>query len=525
MVSALDWLHAGVLDQLPGRIAVAGLLLVTLAAYAIFSAIIEHLQISRLGGRAPMIRGILPLGIDIAYKSFIFSQQDRDLEFWETLFSALPRGRSRTVELTLASQRFIFTADPENIKAILATQFQDYGKGRPFHEDWKDFLGDSIFTTDGEQWHNSRSLIRPQFIKARVCDLDIFEKHVRRLIVLMGGQGQEVDVAALFYRYTLDASTEFLLGSSVNSLDNPHAEFTKAFAEVQRVQNLIARLGPFQKFIPLSTFRAGIKVIDEVVNPFIDRALLLTPTELEEKTRSTQGYTFLHAVASFTRDRKMIRDQLVAVLLAGRDTTAGTLSFLFQELSNNPEIVKKLRREVFNHVGPIRRPTYDDLKNMSYLQHTINETLRMFPSVSANVRAALHDTTLPRGGGPDGLSPVGIRKDTPIAYSPIYMQRDPQLFPPPSANFPDISTFCPERWDHWIPKSWHYIPFNAGPRICVGQNFALTEMGYTVVRILQRFERLDKYWVDSEQKLKSEIVLSPSNGVKVGFWEAGCQEQ
>lgn len=180
----------------------------------------------------------------------------------------------------------------------------------------------------------------------------------------------------------------------------------------------------------------------------------------------------------------------------------------------------------------------------------------MYPSVSANVRTALRDTTLPRGGGPDGLSPVGIRKDTPIAYSPLYMQRDVQLFPPPSVEFPDISTFHPERWDHWIPKSWHYIPFvswngpfpmshicwsgyvlclpptnvfgisikNAGPRICVGQNFALTSMGYTIVRILQHFERIDKYWADSEQKLKLEIVLRPSNGVKVGFWEAGCKD-
>lgn len=149
----------------------------------------------------------------------------------------------------------------------------------------------------------------------------------------------------------------------------------------------------------------------------------------------------------------------IIVLLAGRDTIAGTLSFLFQELSNNSEIVKKLRREVFEHVGWTRRPTYDDLKNMPYLQHTISETLRIYPPVAANVRLALHDTTLPHGGGPDGLSPIGIRKDTPIAYSPMYMQRDSQLFPSPSAHFPEISIFCPERWDHWIPKSWHYIPF------------------------------------------------------------------
>lgn len=155
----------------------------------------------------------------------------------------------------------------------------------------------------------------------------------------------------------------------------------------------------------------------------------------------------------------IVSDWSTLVLLAGRDTTAGTLSFCFQELSQNPKILQKLRQEIFDCVGPNRRPTYEDLKNMRYLQHTLNETLRKYPAVGANVRASLHDTTLPRGGGPDGLHPLGIRKDTYVAYSTIYMQRDARLFPPSSAEFPDLLTFCPERWDHWIPKSWHYIPF------------------------------------------------------------------
>lgn len=158
----------------------------------------------------------------------------------------------------------------------------------------------------------------------------------------------------------------------------------------------------------------------------------------------------------------LISFNTVQVLLAGRDTTAGTLSFCFQELSRNPQVVAKLRREIFDRVGPNRQPTYDDLKNMPYLQHTMNETLRMYPAIGANVRSALHDTTLPHGGGPDGLQPIGIRKDTPIAYSTIFMQRDAQLFPPPSAEFPDLLTFSPERWDNWIPKSWHYVPFVSG---------------------------------------------------------------
>lgn len=119
----------------------------------------------------------------------------------------------------------------------------------------------------------------------------------------------------------------------------------------------------------------------------------------------------------------------------------------------------KIRREILERVGPTRRPTYDDIKNMTYLQHVMNETLRKYPSVAANVRYALHDTTLPRGGGPDGLQPIAVLKGNAVAYSAMYMQRDARLFPPPSTEFPDLLEFAPERWDHWIPKSWHYLPF------------------------------------------------------------------
>ena len=99
------------------------------------------------------------------------------------------------------------------------------------------------------------------------------------------------------------------------------------------------------------------------------------------------------------------------------------------------------------------------------------------------------------------------------------MQRRPDLYPPESADFPSVLTYCPERWEKWTPKAWTYIPFNGGPRICVGQQFALTEMAYTIVRILQRFESISRYW-QGEQKMKAEIVISPADGVKVGFWNA-----
>lgn len=219
----------------------------------------------------------------------------------------------------------------------------------------------------------------------------------------------------------------------------------------------------------------------------------------------------------------MLRDQIIAVLLAGRDTTASTLSWTLYELARHPEVVAKLRTEILDTVGTERTPTYEDLKNMPYLKAVMNETLRLYPSVPFNVRLALKDTTLPRGGGPDGKQPLPVLKNTPVAYSTLVMQRRRDLYPPVSEAFADPDTYSPDRWAHWHPKPHEYIPFNAGPRICIGQQFALTEMGYVLCRMFQRYERVVSYMgeVDGGQPmLKADIVLSPGQGVKVAFWEA-----
>lgn len=120
--------------------------------------------------------------------------------------------------------------------------------------------------------------------------------------------------------------------------------------------------------MPRKTFYVGLKVINEFVNPYIEQALRLSPEELETKTKLESGYTFLHALASYTRDRKVLRDQLVSMLLASRDTTASTLSFTFYELARHPEVFQNLRAEIIDTVGLDRPPTYNDLKNMKYLQ-------------------------------------------------------------------------------------------------------------------------------------------------------------
>jgi cytochrome P450 len=504
-----------------------------IAAYRIY----EYYRVTSLGAYGPRVPTYLPFDLDFIYKSVKATMARNEINHWNDVM--LGREGHLTRECRPFNERFIITVDPENVKAILASQFSDFGKGEPFHKEWSSFLGDSIFTTDGPQWHASRQLIRPQFTKDRVSDLECFEAHMQTLFqaIEKGGplladtssvsvdaaQNKIFNISDLFFRYTLDVTTDFLLGADVKSLSYPKQDFANAFDEVQRLQNILSRLSKLAKFIPKPSFWSSIKLMDDFVNQYIERALCLTQEELEDKTKSDKGYTFLHALAAFTRDRKVLRDQIVAVLLAGRDTTAGTLSWAMYELARTPHAVTKLRAEILAVVGKDRCPTYEHLKNMPYLRAVINETLRLYPAVPYNVRLALKDATLPRGGGPDGSQPIGVLKHSRVVYSTMMMQRRPELYPPISDKFADPAIFSPERWEHWHPKPHNYIPFNSGPRICVGQQFALTEMGYVLCRLFQKYDGINNYMgpLDSGvPNLKTDITVSPGQGVWISLQKA-----
>lgn len=129
--------------------------------------------------------------------------------------------------------------------------------------------------------------------------------------------------------------------------------------------------------------------------------------------------------------------------------------------------------------------------------------------VPINSRRAENDTYLPVGGGPDALSPVFVPKGTMVLYSVYSMHRRDDVYGP------NPSKFWPERWDSIRPM-WSYLPFNGGPRVCLGQQYALAEAGYVTVRIAQRFCKLESR--DPEQWQESlSLTLRSRNGTKVGL--------
>ncbi|CAE6540278.1 unnamed protein product [Rhizoctonia solani] len=203
-----------------------------------------------------------------------------------------------------------------------------------------------------------------------------------------------------------------------------------------------------------------------------------------DKTKPA-GDTFIDDLVSSTDDRTLITDELVNILLAARDTTASLLTFTTYLLTQHPKVLHRLREEIREHIRPDAAPTYEHIKGMKYLRAILNETLRLFPSVPINERATLTGCSIPTASGP-----LYVPSGTQVLYSPLLMQRRQDLWGP------DAWEFDPERWldgrnEAFVKDPMRFVPFNAGPRICLGQQFAYNEASFVLVRLFQRFSKLE----------------------------------
>ena len=258
------------------------------------------------------------------------------------------------------------------------------------------------------------------------------------------------------------------------------------------------------QWIPDPEWRRSLKDIHKFADDIVSDAMARYKSNtLFEKTGSLkkERYVFLYELLKQTQDPYTLRSELLNVLLAGRDTTAGLLSCTFHVLARRPDIWAKLRTEVDALDG--QRPDYTQIKDMKYLRYVLNESLRLMPVVPGNNRTAVRDTVLPLGGGKDGRSPLFIPAGRIVAYNPWSMHRREDFFGP------DALEFKPERWEHLRP-GWEYLPFNGGPRICIGQQFALLEASYTTIRLMQHFKRIES---TDDRPWKEFLTLTLASGV------------
>ena len=277
----------------------------------------------------------------------------------------------------------IHTIEPDNLKAVMATKFKDFSLPTRRKTAFIPLLGAGIFTSDGHAWQNSRELIRPNFVRSQVGDLETFEIHVAHLIKAIPKDGSTVDLQDLFFQLTIDSATEFLFGESTNVLSGTD-EFKTYFAQAfNRSQEEIAqgvRSGKINKFFRSKQFEKDCKYVHDFVDQYVQKGLEYRRSlNGEKKDAERQGrYVFLHELCKATGDPMQIRSELLNVLLAGRDTTASLLSDVFFVLARRPDIWKKLRVDVDQLGG--QPPTFQQIKDMKYLKMVLNESALLVSS-------------------------------------------------------------------------------------------------------------------------------------------------
>jgi cytochrome P450 len=397
--------------------AVVELVLALVAVYAAFKVLTAFVQWRK---RQAFMRekGCLPApwvpswdriyGLDLFFKNMGHLKNHTLLEktnrrFQETKF--------RTFQLVVLGRHLHQTIEPENLKTIQAIDFKKWSLGERRKTAFHPLLGEGIFTTDGAAWQHSREMLRPNFARTQIGNIDTYEKHVSHLIAAIPADGQTVDLSELFFRLTIDSATEFLFGESVETLvKGTGAGFTDAFTHSQEYIANSARWGKWAKYFPANKrFQQDAKLVHDFVDYFVDKGLAKEKSGQSDPER----YVFIDELVSQTSDRVRIRSELLNILLAGRDTTASLLTNLWFVLAKRPDVWARLQADVAQLGG--EKPTFEQLRDLKYLRALMNESLRIHPVVPLNSRQATEDTTLPLGGGPDGLAPLFMPKGSIVA--------------------------------------------------------------------------------------------------------------
>lgn len=244
---------------------------------------------------------------------------------------------------------------------------------------------------------------------------------------------------------TTDIISDFMFGRSTDILGNAPEDglrFGRCFDVcMQKVANR-ARLGWISMLL-------GDRELDECttfMNAYVEKYVAEVRGEQggkSEEERESKRYMFLNELLRTGESDEVIRDHLMSIFTAGRDTTTSILSYLFFELSRQPNVVAAIQQEMedLKMDDPSQLPAWESLRAMKYLNWAVKEALRLSPPVAANAREAVRDTILPTGGGPDGKSPIFVTKGTILRYLPWALHRRQDIYGA------DADEFRPERWE------------------------------------------------------------------------------
>ncbi|KAG5946943.1 hypothetical protein E4U53_006504 [Claviceps sorghi] len=429
----------------------------------------------------------------------------------------------RTFTLRTPFGQAFHTIEVENFRSVLALKFEDYNKEPVRSQAALRFLGLGVFTKDGSGWKHSRDLLRPLFKRAELSDVDRFKKHVDRMLDLIPRDGRTVNMAPLLGKLFLDSGTEFTFGESFGSLDERSAQGDDLLAACyQSLAGLSKRRHATNKLGLLfdTSFNDNVNKVHAFVDRQVTRALAAADSRNAMAGRladkENKRYVLLDEAARQIQDPVELRYEMMNVFLPAFETISVVLANALFHLARNPCIWMELRQQA---VALGEEPlTFELLKSLSSFRHVILESLRLHGSSGRLQRTATRDTVLPRGGGPDGLSPVFVPKGCWVSLDLSSHLNDREIWGE------DVRVFRPSRFEGRVTK-WDFVPFSGGPRICPAQQQVITQSVYLLVRMVRQFEMIENRDPCLEHVEKLKIMVESRNGVQVALHEPKMQSR
>lgn len=391
---------------------------------------------------------------------------------------------------------------PDLVRELLVKKVDVFTKRAVGFSVVKKVLGESTFTANGDVWKRKRKLVQPSFHKKRISNLgeimtDTIEDMLNDWEAICDENGViEVTDAMMRLTLTVVVKALFSTGLSKEEVQTVADVFTPLLDETNFRANY-----PFQILNKIRvrqnvTYEKNIAELNAIIFRII-----------RDRRASTEPHNDLLQMLMEAKDEETgellsdaeLRDEVMTVFIAGHETTANAMSWLWVILSQQPEIRKEIENEVAMVLGQ-KKPTAADFPNLPYILKVFKETLRVYPPVPILPRGIEEDST---------LGNYEIKKGGEVFFSAYLLHRHPDFWENPEV-------FDPNRFERETERKQHpfaYLPFGGGPRICLGNSFAMMEAVFIVAMTTQRF----RLKVVNKKPVEPLISLTtrPKGGVQV----------
>jgi cytochrome P450 len=391
-------------------------------------------------------------------------------------------------------RRIFLVNHPDLIEQVLVTDAKHYIKHFGARA-YKPVLGNGLVTSEGDFWLRQRRLSQPAFLKARLVGYaPLMVALTEKALADEWREGGAVDIHAEFSSITSAIALKTLFGLDAGAEREAYTDSLREAFEL--LSKRFARLIHFPSWVPTpDNLRLGraIARLRGLVDGFIRQG----------RDRKEPGDDLLSRLIQ-ARDEdgarmtdEQLRDEAMTLYLAGHETTALTLSWTWYALAGHPEVEERLATEWSAVLGG-RAPTVEDLPRLTYTEHVVSEAMRLYPPVYLIGRQPTSDRQLG-----DFVVPRG----TTVFLSQWVTQRD-------ARHFDDPLAFRPERWADGLAKRlprYAYFPFGGGPRVCIGNAFAMMEAVLLLATVGQKY----RFTLAPEPKVGFQlgITLLPENGI------------